>query len=417
MNDSSDPSDPSDLMETCMNDPSDHNDQDRWDRNLFYSSDPPAIATIEKYPVVLCIYPIMPRFYPMMRLLAPHLVFTKMAVENTPATASEEFMEEIQKFECLYNKYSKDFKDKTKKTNSWAKVAEKFEITPTEAEKRFKNIRTAYGRFLKKAKSVPSGSGRDAVLVPREFENLGWLATYIDHRPTSTNMKQPKQQELNDSGDDKLATPDVNDILGEFPNADDGCPQLNETESGSLVLENQQGSIEPNDAQTNEAGKQCKDPIGRPKKVSRRSSNSSSGSDLSSKPWSKASSTSMERAELDKALVQSANTIANYLSDCKKRKDNSYEVTDDEASNFCRSLVPRLKRLPPLKKARMRMQIEQLFFQAEFAEPVLNSQPNAYSFNPAMCTSQIQDMQHGFAMGRPYQLHEEQIEVNMNNPT
>ena len=53
----------------------------------------------------------------------------------------------------------------------------------------------------------------------------------------------------------------------------------------------------------------------------------------------------------------------------------------------------------------------------QFAEPVLNSQPNAYSFNPAMCTSQIQDMQRGFAMGRPYQLHEEQIEVNMNNPT
>ncbi len=107
-------------------------------------------------------------------------------------------MEEIQKFDCLYNKYSKDFKDKTKKTNSWAKVAEKFEITLREAGKRFKNIRTAYGRFLKKAKSVPSGSRRDAVPVPREFENQGWLATYIDHRPTSTNMKQPKQQELQD---------------------------------------------------------------------------------------------------------------------------------------------------------------------------------------------------------------------------
>ena len=66
VNDSSDPSDPSDLMETRTNDPSDPCDQDRWDRNLFYSSDPPAIATIEKYPVVLCIYPMVPRFYPMM---------------------------------------------------------------------------------------------------------------------------------------------------------------------------------------------------------------------------------------------------------------------------------------------------------------------------------------------------------------
>eukprot|EP00112_Aurelia_sp_Birch-Aquarium-sp1_P015509 Seg3441.6 transcript_id=Seg3441.6/GoldUCD/mRNA.D3Y31 product="hypothetical protein" protein_id=Seg3441.6/GoldUCD/D3Y31 len=341
-----------------------------------------------------------------------------MAVENS-AAASEEFMEEIQKFDCLYNKYSKDFRDKNKKTNSWAKVAEKFSITPTEAEKRFKNIRTAYGRFLKKSKNVPSGSGRDAVPVPREFENLGWLATYIDHRPTSTNMKQPKQQDLShDSEDDKLATINLNDIEGDDGDGSD-VYQLDEMESGNLVPEDQQGSIQPNDAPTSEAGKQCKNPTpGRikSKKVPRRAS--SSGSDSSSKPWSKASNSSMERAELDKALVQSANTIASYLSDSKKRKGNPYDETDDEATNFCLSLVPRLKRMPPMKKAQLRMQIEQLFFQAEFAEPMLNPRPNAFSFNPAMCTSQLQqDMRHGFTMQRPYQLHEGQEEVDMNNPT
>ncbi len=77
VNDSSDPNNPSNLMETCMNDPSNRNNQNRWDRNLFYSSDPPATATIEKYPVVLCIYPKMPCFYPMM-LEAPasHATFS-----------------------------------------------------------------------------------------------------------------------------------------------------------------------------------------------------------------------------------------------------------------------------------------------------------------------------------------------------
>ena len=38
---------------------------------------------------------------------------------------------------------------------------------------KFKNIRTAYEIFLNKKKSVPSGSEKDAVPVPREFANLG----------------------------------------------------------------------------------------------------------------------------------------------------------------------------------------------------------------------------------------------------
>ena len=42
----SDSSVPSDLMERCWNNPGDCDDQDVWDRTMFYSSDPPAITTI-----------------------------------------------------------------------------------------------------------------------------------------------------------------------------------------------------------------------------------------------------------------------------------------------------------------------------------------------------------------------------------
>ena len=96
----------------------------------------------------------------------------------------------MQKFDCLFNTYSRDYKEKLKKANSWVKVAEKFNITPSEAGKRFKSIRTAYGRFLKKTKNAPSSSGREEQHVPRDFQNIDWLATYIDHRPTSTKIKQ-----------------------------------------------------------------------------------------------------------------------------------------------------------------------------------------------------------------------------------
>ena len=101
---------------------------------------------------------------------------------------SEELIEEVHKFDSLFHKCLRDYRDNWKKANSWVKVAKKFKITPSEAEKRVKNIRTAYDRFLKKTNNAPSGSGRDDLHVPSEFQNMGWLAPYIDHRPTSTNI-------------------------------------------------------------------------------------------------------------------------------------------------------------------------------------------------------------------------------------
>jgi len=85
--------------------------------------------------------------------------------------SNEEFMEEVARYECVYHRNSKDFKDK-KKANCWEEIGEKFNLSAAEAEAevRFRNIRTAYGRYLKRLKTLPSGSGRDA--VPREFQSL-----------------------------------------------------------------------------------------------------------------------------------------------------------------------------------------------------------------------------------------------------
>jgi len=55
------------------------------------------------------------------------------------------------------------------KTKKWEKIGEKLNLSAAEAEVKFRNIRTACGRYLKRLKTLPSGSGRDA--VPREFQN------------------------------------------------------------------------------------------------------------------------------------------------------------------------------------------------------------------------------------------------------
>ena len=106
----------------------------------------------------------------------PELDHGKMESEIGP----EQFMEEIRKYDCLFNLFTKEFKDKFKKINAWSKVGEVFSVSPTAAEKKFPNVRAAYGRYLKGRKSVPSGPGRDAVPIPREFVHLEWLSVHIE---------------------------------------------------------------------------------------------------------------------------------------------------------------------------------------------------------------------------------------------
>ena len=106
----------------------------------------------------------------------PELDYGKMEGE----IGTEQFMEEIRKYDCLFNRFSKEFKEKFKKINAWSKVGEVFSISPAAAEKKFRNVRTACGRDLKGRKNVPSGSGRNAVPIPREFVNLEWLSVHIE---------------------------------------------------------------------------------------------------------------------------------------------------------------------------------------------------------------------------------------------
>ena len=62
--------------------------------------------------------------------------------------SNEEFMEEVARYECVYHRNSKDFKDKNKKTKCWEKIEEKFTLSAAGSEVKFRNIRTAYSRYL-----------------------------------------------------------------------------------------------------------------------------------------------------------------------------------------------------------------------------------------------------------------------------
>ena len=137
-----------------------------------------------------------------------------MAAENTELNTAL-FMEEVQKYPAIYNKFCKDYKNKFVRMNIWKAIGDKFVLDAVEAEKKYKNLRTAYGRYLRKKRSVPSGSGRDAVPSPAEFSNLDWLANHINQRPsTVTNMQSRVESEDDaDHGEEAESPNNVEDSL------------------------------------------------------------------------------------------------------------------------------------------------------------------------------------------------------------
>ena len=77
--------------------------------------------------------------------------------------------------------------------------------------------------------------------------------------------------------------------------------------------------------------------------------------------------------------MTTAKSITTHLREHTALKDKE----DDEESLFCRSLIPRLKRLPNRTRAAIRQQIEQEFFQAEYGSPYHAPQPNEFEqFRP-----------------------------------
>ena len=59
-----------------------------------------------------------------------------MASQTASTVSAGVFLEEVQKYPCLYNKFCKEYKDKYIKINCWRKIGEKFSLTPEEAEEK-----------------------------------------------------------------------------------------------------------------------------------------------------------------------------------------------------------------------------------------------------------------------------------------
>lgn len=78
-------------------------------------------------------------------------------------------------------------------------------------------------------------------------------------------------------------------------------------------------------------------------------------------------------ADVDKAILSTANSIGEHLIQIGAKRKRTGEPKDED-SLFCRSLVPRLKRLPSQSRAFLSIQIQHLLYETGFLGP--RTQPN-----------------------------------------
>ena len=282
-----------------------------------------------------------------LRDVKPSLAFIYFHRNFKMAFATEEnlaFLEEVQKYDCIYNKCSRDFKNKFKKYNCWVQIATKFDTTPEAADKRFKNIRTAYGRFLEKRKNVPSGSGRDAVpTIPEEFANLNWLSTLINHRKT-TSYFEPSSVVLDDDAHNSFSdeggmVDDEVDLVGK--DSKDSADEIidfqaiaEETEIQKVSDSNISGDVDDQDQQSSE--KQVKSTSKK-----KQGTNIRGGKQSAPKAESKEKSwvgmkKKPSKLAIDLALMKTAESVVGTSKKMRIEQDKVRKSgADEEDSLFC----------------------------------------------------------------------------------
>ena len=89
-------------------------------------------------------------------------------------------MEEVARYECVYHRNSRDFKDKNKKVNCWEKIGEKFNLSAAEAEVKFRLRRRFQSTYctqtIKHKSEVKVGSWNSCGAVPIGACNFGTSA-------------------------------------------------------------------------------------------------------------------------------------------------------------------------------------------------------------------------------------------------
>lgn len=321
--------------------------------------------------------------------------------ENVEEFSRERLMEEIRRYPCIYDKYDKDYPDKNAKNHAWAAISAKYGITPMEADKKYKTIRSSFTRYLKKKRNTPPGIKPPP--LPLAFLNLDWLASHIDHKETAACTKYVNSNGGKNDGYYSDYLPDGEDAYhssyGEIMREESHTNEVIELPNSSVTTRSRE-SLKPEPVPNHvlhvSTPRENLRPDPLPTPILHVSTSECQSSRVTSPPISnhgnntQTSSNQTPQANGPKSITMYYNrpkthespndTVLNLIplesvqptsststpppsETSGKRKRIEY---DDEDELFCLSLVPTLKRLGPRNKTIAKMRFQQVLFDLEF---------------------------------------------------
>lgn len=99
----------------------------------------------------------------------------------------ERLIEEVRKYDHIYNISSKNYKNCQMANNSWREIAQNTGLEVAECTKRWKNLWDKFVRLRRKL-STKSGDG-GGQKVPAFYHFLSWLAPHVKHCETESNYE------------------------------------------------------------------------------------------------------------------------------------------------------------------------------------------------------------------------------------
>lgn len=242
------------------------------------------------------------------------------------------FMKLVEQHKCLYVSSEKDQKSREAKDNAWKAIGKQIgnHISTDELIRRYKNIRTSFGRFLREnTKNATDEVKLHGIIENSSWSYLAWLQPYIKHK--SDTVFRPPVLPFGSL---------INSNNFSFNNVDkDTAEHITLGATNDCFDQNKTPSYNPSE---------CEHDYQIIKEENQRL-----------KPED--SSVSLD----PNVVVQTFNTLMGHFEKDSNRK-RPWEEDIDEDVLFLKSLIPQLKRIPSSLKFAVKTNILKILHDGEF---------------------------------------------------
>lgn len=238
------------------------------------------------------------------------------------------FMNLVEQHRCLYMSSEKDQKSRDAKDEAWRAIAKQIgeHVTTDDVIRRYKNIRTSFGRFLRENVKNTDDVKIHSILENSSWSYLTWLQPYIKHK-FENNYRPPLSSFTN------LSTTTNTNSNCSPPH--DGTKERGQIFTPTDTLEHDRTETYNPDYEHNYQAPKEK---------------------YSKNDW----------PALDPNIV--VRTLNTLLQRVDKESDRKRPHDDDEDEDvlFLKSLIPQLKRIPPSLKFAVKTNILKILHDGEY---------------------------------------------------